>query len=140
VLGFELSGQNAQNTINTASHVNENFTGEGYFQWDALPDTSTDANSTESLGSIYVDGRIGWQKLSAGEGANAGLGSTTSYRLGQLALGIVFNGYATVSAQRYWGPEEAYVNASGATVNVNNFNKWQISVQISPKVAAGKAN
>lgn len=140
LFGYELSGQTAQNTVNTASHTNENVVGEGYFQWDALPDTSSDATNTESLGSIYLDGRIGWQKLSSGEAANAGLGSTTSYRLAQLALGIVFNGYATVSAQRYWGPEQAYVGANGSPVTVNNFSKWQISVQISPAVASGKAN
>ena len=138
--GFELGGNNPQNTTSTASHSNENFIGEGYFQWDALPDSSSTANSTESLGSIYVDGRIGWQKVSSGEAANAGLDSRNSFHLGQVALGIVFNGFATLSAQRYWGPKQAYLNSTGAAVTVNNFAKWQVSVQFNPAVAAGKAN
>jgi hypothetical protein len=138
LMGFETSGQNTQNTVNTASRVNENFAGEGYFQWDALPEISSNSNSAESLGSIFADARIGWQKISTGEAANAGLGSVKSYRLGQIALGIVFNGYATISAQRYWGPEQAYVGANNTPVTVNNFNKWQISVQITPSVASGK--
>jgi hypothetical protein len=50
----------------------------------------------------------------------------------QLSAGIVINGFLRLSAQRYFGPEQAYVNNSNQTVTVNNFKNWQFGVQITP--------
>jgi hypothetical protein len=142
LFGFELPGGGLQNTISKASHGNGNVASELYAQWDSFPFISPALPSagrlTDSTASAYVDLRYGWQSLSKSQAGNAALGNNTSYRLGQLGLGVVLKGYGQISAQKYWGPEQAFMDASGNPVTVNNFKKWQVSVQITPAIAAAK--
>lgn len=125
--GFTVNGLSTQNTATNATEVNENISSETYVQMDALAPT----DGGESPGSIFIDYRGGRQFVDQSFATAAGL-SSSHFWLQQLSLGVVFNGAIRLSAQRYWGPEQAYVDSSGNAAKVNNWNNWQLGVQITP--------
>lgn len=133
-MGFEVSGLSAQNTSTGATNVNGNFSSETYFQWDARGSSE----GAESPGSIFADYRGGWEHVSSDFVKSAGLKSGPNFGLQQLSVGLVVNGFLRVSAQRYFGPEQAFVNSAGKTATVNNFNNWQLVVQLVPSTGKSK--
>lgn len=126
--GFSINGLAGQNTATNATNVDWFVPFEEYFQLNAIPPK----DGGDSPGSIYVDYRGGWEHVSSQFATSAGLKSGSSFGLQQISLGLALNGGISISAQRYFGPEQAYISGSGSTVLVNNFNNWQLSVQMSP--------
>jgi hypothetical protein len=133
-MGFDIDGISGQSTATGATDVNENLSSETYFQLDAIPANDGD----DSPGSIFVDYRGGWEHVSSEFTKAAGLKSGNSFGLQQISAGLVINGFLRISAQRYFGPEQAYVNSSGSAVTVNNFKNWQLVVQLVPSNVKAK--
>jgi hypothetical protein len=127
-MGFEISGLTGQNTATGATDVNSNLSSETYFQIDAIPAS----DNSESPGSVFLDYRGGLEHVSSTFATSAGLKSGDNFGLQQFSAGLVINGFLRISAQRYFGPEQAYVNSSGSPATVNNFKNWQLAVQIVP--------
>lgn len=127
-MGFEISGISGQNTATGATNVNGNFSSETYFQLDAIPPK----DGGDSPGSIFLDYRAGAEHVTSAFAQSAGLKSGTNFGLQQFSAGLVVSGFLRISAQRYFGPEQAYVSSSGSTVSVNNFKNWQLVIQLVP--------
>ncbi|MGD0097289.1 MAG: hypothetical protein ABSB60_12395 [Terracidiphilus sp.] len=127
-VSFNINGLTGQNTITGATNVNWFVPAEGYIQLAAIPPK----DGGDSPGSIFVNYRGGWEHVSSQFATNAGLKSGDSFGLQQLSVGLALNGGIRISAQRYYGPEQAYTTGTGSTVSVNNFKDWQLSVQLSP--------
>jgi hypothetical protein len=134
-MGFEISGLTGQSTATGATNVNGNLSSETYFQLDAIPAS----DGGESPGSIFLDYRGGLEHVSSTFATSAGLKSGDSFGLQQFSAGLVINGFLRISAQRYFGPEQAYINSSGGTATVNNFKNWQLAVQIVPSNGKAKS-
>jgi len=132
-LGFDVNGL-GQTTPTGATDVNLNLSSETYAQLDAIPAK----DDGESPGSVFFDYRGGWEHVSSQFASNSGLNGENSFALQQLSLGFVINGLIRLGAQRYFGPEQAYVNSSGSTATMNNFGKWQLSIQLNPSKANSK--
>jgi hypothetical protein len=127
-LGFDVSGLSTQGTATGATDVNGNLSSETYFELDAIPA----AAGGESPGAIFADYRVGWEHVSSTFATAAGLTGGNNFTLQQLSGGLVINGFLRISAQRYFGPEQAYVTSSGSTATVNNFKSWQLAIQLVP--------
>jgi hypothetical protein len=134
-MGFEVSGLTAQTTTTGASNINGNISSETYFQLDAIPASA----GGDSPGSIFVNYRGGWQGVSSEFQQSAGL-PHSSFGLQMFSAGLAINGFMRISAQRYFGPEQTFVNTSGSTVTVNNFKNWQIAIQLTPSNVKNKNN
>ncbi len=132
-MGFNINGL-GQTTPTGATDVNFNLAGETYAQFDAIPAT----DDGESPGSIFVDYRGGWEHVSSQFAKQSDLTAGNSFALHQVSVGLVINGLIRLSAQRYFGPKQAFVDSSGNQVTVNNFSNWQLSVQLNPSHASSK--
>jgi hypothetical protein len=131
--GFSINGLAGQSNATNATNVNWFIPFEAYAELNMAP-----ANGGDSPASVYVDYRGGWEHVSNQFATSAGLTSGNSFGLQQISLGFAINGGIQISAQRYFGPEQAYINSGGTTVSVNNFSNWQVSVQMSPSNTSKK--
>jgi hypothetical protein len=135
-IGFTINGLSATTTSTNATDVNYNISNESYGQIDALPSK----HGGDSPASIFADYRWGLEHISDTYAANAGLTGHSNFLLQQFQVGLVIGGSIKISAERYTGPSQVYVNGTGATVPAgNNFNNWQLRVQITPSSLTPKS-
>lgn len=148
--GFTINGLSNQGSPSGATNVNYWIAGETYYQYDAV----SAQGSNDSPGSLFVDYRGGLLTLPKGyqvsgmptatppAGTAAGGLSHHNFGFQQLDIGLVFNGGIKVSAQRYWGSNQIIQSTTTAgaptKATTNNFNSWQIAVQITPQKATKK--
>jgi hypothetical protein len=131
--GFALNGLTAQTTSTAATDLNINIANESYFQLDAIPDK----NGGDSPASLFADVRVGYEHISPTFAASTKL-TSNQFVLAQIQAGIVINGALKISAQRYIGPSQVFLDSSGNGASANNFNTWQLGIQITPSSLAGK--
>lgn len=123
--GFTVDGLSAQATATNVTEVNENISSESYIQVDAL----APADGGDSPGSVFFDYRVGGEFVGQDFAKVAKL-SSNKFLLQTFAAGVVFNGSVRLSAQRYVGPPQDFLDSTGKRVNY--WRNWQLQVQITP--------
>jgi hypothetical protein len=130
-VGFTVNGLSATTTTTNATDINFNLANENYLQIDAIPTSS----GGDSPASIFGDYRWGYEHISSTYQANSNL-TASNFILQQLEVGIVIGGSIKISADRYWGPSQVYVDSTGTQATANNFSNWSMRVQITPSSLA----
>lgn len=117
-LGFSFNGFAGQSTLSQGT--------EQYFNFPL--DMNGSINGISNQGGAYFDYRGGYESVPGGFAKNAGLTQHNFY-LNELSFGIKFAGLLQIGAQHFWGPSAAF-NVSDPT----GFNKWHLTLQLSPKI------
>ncbi len=110
-LGFNFSGLGSENTITQANERMLNTSVAGYGEYKAL----------DQAGSVFMQFTTGLQNLQADLARQTHL--PNNFLLSQVAIGIRFAGKVRVSAQRFFGPAQAF------GVQPSELSKWHLVVQ-----------
>jgi hypothetical protein len=126
-VGFTINGISATATAANATNVNAYITNENYFQIDGIPAQ----NGGDSPASLFVDYRWGLEYVGQSF-ATASMLTNNKFLLQQISAGLVIGGSVRISAERYVGPSQVYVDSTGTVASANNFSNWQLRVQFTP--------
>ena len=114
-----------------ANHFN--ISNETFAQYDGWqPGGGSDAK-----GSIFVDGRIGYNYISHEFARQGGFNSHVNSLAGQLSAGMIIAGKISFVAQRNFGPSQAWIDSTTNTLKRgNNFQTWSIGITYSTSQGA----
>ena len=132
-VGFSVNGLSATATAANATDINAYITNENYFQIDGMPAH----NGGDSPASLFFDYRWGLEHIGSGFASTAKLPSN-NFLLQQMSAGLVIGGSIRISAERYFGPSQVYIDSTGAQASANNFANWQLRVQFTPSSISAK--
>jgi hypothetical protein len=108
---------------------------EGYLQYNSINSSST-SKTNANAGAIFVGGSYGYGYMSHGYARDYGFGNNVSNGVGQVSVGMLISGVATISLSRAFGPSQTYIDSTSMVqTTVNNFKAWSfgISYQSSAK-------
>jgi hypothetical protein len=129
--GIDIPNFSGANTVanNPINHFN--ISNEWYAQVLAWPADK----SEESAGSIFVDAKYGFEKVSSEFAKQAGFKNNWDHGfLWQVTGGLTFAHKINIVASRNFGPDQTWTDStSGAATTQNNFAQWSVGVKYDTK-------
>jgi hypothetical protein len=116
------SGTNV-NVVSPPFHGSAQLT--SYLQYNSINLTS----SGGFQGAVFLGGSYGYTYISHGYSEDYGFQGRVHNDIGQVAVGLLINGVATISVSRAWGPPQSYMDSTTMVqTKVNNFKAVSLGI------------
>jgi hypothetical protein len=116
------SGTNV-NVVSPPFHGSAQLT--SYLQYNSINLTS----SGGFQGAVFLGGSYGYTYISHGYSEDYGFQGRVHNDIGQVAVGLLINGVATISVSRAWGPPQTYIDSTSMVqTKMNNFKAVSLGI------------
>jgi hypothetical protein len=96
--------------------------------------TNKQAGATTGFaGSVFLGGSYGYGYTSHEYARDYGFGPRVSRGMGEVSLGILLSGVATIRVSRGFGPSQTYTDSTtNLQARMNNFKSWSFGITFQP--------